>query len=239
VQIPTGGNRLCLSPLTHRKMCRFGVIPKPTVSVLTQVRMEEEIRYCIFMRPVVSEAHFLYPISKGRQVMNTGKTTNKTRMYVSIGIFSAIAFVLQVIGSMMGLKVAGFLEIEFSDLPALIMSFAFGPLAGIFTEFVKNVLHCSMSSTGFVGEFANFVINGTLCAIAGIIYRYNKTRKGAVISLIWATLGMVFAGILANLFVMLPLYMPTAPFAVKLNLVLGTILPFNLARVRFYPLSHF
>ncbi len=155
---------------------------------------------------------------------------NKTKMYISVGVFSAIAFILQVIGSMMGLKVAGFLEIEISDLPALIMAFAFGPLAGVFTEFVKNLLHCTMTSTGFVGELANFVINGTLCAVAGLLYKKNKTRKGAVIALITATFTMAIAGVLANLFIMLPLYMPTAPFETKLNLVLYTIFPFNIVR---------
>ncbi len=155
---------------------------------------------------------------------------SKTKMYVSVGAFSAIAFILQVIGSMMGLKVAGFLEIELSDLPALIMALAFGPAAGIFTEFIKNLLHCTMTSTGFVGELANFVMNGTLCAVAGLIYKHNKTRKGAVLAMLFATLAMAVAGVLANLFIMLPLYMPTAPFDAKLKLVLFTILPFNIVR---------
>ncbi len=158
------------------------------------------------------------------------QTKNKTKMYVSIGVFSAIAFVLQVIGSMIGLKVGGFLEIEISDLPALIMALAFGPGAGVLTEFIKNLLHCSMTSTGFVGELANFVMNGTLCFVAGMVYKHHKTRKGAVIAMLCGTVAMVIAGILANLFIMLPLYMPTASFAVKMNLVLFTILPFNLVR---------
>ena len=155
---------------------------------------------------------------------------SKTKTYISIGIFSAIAFLLQVLGSMMGLKIGGFLEIEISDLPALIMAFAFGPLAGVLTEFIKNLLHCSISSTGFIGELANFVMNGTLCAVAGILYRYHKTRTGAVIALLGGTLAMAIAGVLANLYIMLPLYMPTAPFDAKMNLVLFTILPFNLVR---------
>ena len=158
------------------------------------------------------------------------QTKNKMKMYVSIGVFSAIAFVLQVIGSMIGLKVGGFLEIEISDLPALIMALAFGPVAGVLTEFIKNLLHCSMTSTGFVGELANFVMNGTLCFVAGMVYKHHKTRKGAVIAMLCGTVAMVIAGILANLFIMLPLYMPTASFAVKMNLVLFTILPFNLVR---------
>lgn len=155
---------------------------------------------------------------------------NTTKMIVSIGVFSSIAFILQVIGSFMGLKVGGFLEIEISDLPPLILSLAYGPFAGVLSELIKNLLHCTMTSTGFVGEFANFVMNGTLCFVAGLIYKYKKTFKGAILSLILGSLSMVFAGILSNLYIMLPLYMPDANFNVKLDLVLYTILPFNIIK---------
>ena len=149
---------------------------------------------------------------------------------VKVGVFSAIAFVLQVIGSMMSIKVAGFLEVEFSDLPAMIISLALGPLAGAGVEFIKNLLHCTMTSTGFVGEFANFVINGTFVFVLGLIYRRNRTKKGAIIALLTATLVLVVAGIFVNVFVMLPLYMPNADFYQRLNLALYTIAPFNLVR---------
>ena len=155
---------------------------------------------------------------------------SNTKKIVMIGTFSAIAFVLQTIGSMMGLKVGGFLEIEISDLPALIISFAYGPVSGILVELFKNALHCTITSTGFVGEFANFVINGTFVGVAGLIYKFHKEFKWAIISLILATISMAIAGIFVNLYVMLPLYMPTAPLDVKINLVLATILPFNLVK---------
>ncbi len=155
---------------------------------------------------------------------------NKTKMLVSIGVFSSIAFILQVIGSFMGLKVAGFLEIEISDLPPLILSLAYGPLAGFLSELIKNLLHCTMTSTGFVGEFANLVMNGTLCLVAGIIYKYKKTFKGAVMALVFGSIAMVIAGIFSNLYIMLPLYMSDASFGVKSSLVLYTILPFNIAK---------
>lgn len=158
------------------------------------------------------------------------KSFSKTRLFVFVGVFSAMAFLLQMLGSMMGLKVGGFLEIEFSDLPALIIAFAYGPVAGVLCELIKNLLHCLMTSTGYVGELANFVINGTFCFVAGLIYKYNKSFKGAIIALIFATLAMSFAGILANLYIMLPLYMPAAPFSVKMDLVIWTILPFNLVK---------
>lgn len=149
---------------------------------------------------------------------------------VKVGVFSAISFVLQVIGSMMAIKVAGFLEVEISDLPAMIMSLALGPFAGVMVELIKNLLHSTMTSTGFVGEFANFVINGTFVFVLGAIYRKNKTKRGAVISLVIATLALAVIGVFVNLFIMLPLYMPSASFASKLNLALYTIAPFNLVR---------
>jgi len=154
----------------------------------------------------------------------------KIDFVVKVGVFAAIAFVLQVIGSMMSIKVAGFLEVEISDLPALIMSLALGPWAGVAVEFIKNLLHCTMTSTGFVGELANFVINGTFVFFCGLLYQRNKTKKGAIISLIVSTFILVFMGILINLLIMLPLYLKDAPFAARLNLALFTIAPFNLVR---------
>lgn len=158
------------------------------------------------------------------------RKASNVKKLVMVGTFSAIAFVLQMLGSMMGLKVGGFLEIEFSDLPALIITFAYGPVAGILVEIIKNLLHCFMTSTGFVGELANFVINGTFVGVAGVIYKYHKNFKWALISLAAATISMSIAGIFANLFIMLPLYMPTAPMTLKMNLVLATILPFNIVK---------
>ena len=155
---------------------------------------------------------------------------SNTKLVVSVGIFSAIAFLLQLLGSMMGIKVSGFLEIEISDLPALIVALAYGPLAGVLTEFIKNLLHCAVTSTGFVGEFSNFVINGTMCLAAGLVYKYNKSFKGALIALLVGTLTMSFVGIFSNLYIMLPLYMPTAEIGFKMKLVLGTILPFNIIK---------
>ena len=130
----------------------------------------------------------------------------------------------------MSLKVAGFLEIEFSDLPAVIGALSYGPLAGVIIEFIKNLLHTSITSTGFVGEFANFVMNGMFVLVIGAVYKYNKTKKGAYIALSLGVLAMAIGGCIANLYIMLPLYMSSAPFIAKLNLVLYTITPFNIVK---------
>lgn len=155
---------------------------------------------------------------------------NRTEFIVKVGIFSAIAFVLQVIGSLMQIKVAGFLEVEISDLPAIAMSFAIGPVAGVCVEFLKNLLHCSITSTGFIGEAANFAVNGIFVFVAGAVYKHHKTKKCAVAALAAATVLMSAMSVLTNLFVMLPMYMPSVSFEDKLSLTLSTIVPFNLVR---------
>ena len=152
----------------------------------------------------------------------------KIKKMVMVAVFAAISFALQMIAPFP--KVGGFLEIEFSDLPALTVAFAYGPVSGILVEFLKNLLHCTASTTGFVGEFANFVVNGVFVGVAGLIYMKHKTFKVAMVSLIAATVSMAVAGIFVNLYIMLPLYMPTAPISVTMPLVLGTILPFNLVK---------
>lgn len=154
----------------------------------------------------------------------------KTNYLIKVGLLSAIAFILQAIGSMMSLKVAGFLEIEFSDLPAIIGTLSLGPVAGVLIELIKNLIHLPMSSTGFVGEFANFVVNGTFVFVIGVFYALNKTKKGAVVALLLGCIIMPVAAALVNYFIMLPLYMSAASSAVKLNLVLTTITPFNFVR---------
>ena len=151
-----------------------------------------------------------------------------TQKIVMIGVFASISFALQMIAPFP--KVGGFLEIEFSDLPALIIAFAYGPVSGVLVELFKNLLHCTVTSTGFVGEFANFVVNGIFVAVAGFVYMKHKTFKRAIISLVAGTLALAGAGILVNMYIMLPLYMPDAPMSVVMPIVLGTILPFNIVK---------
>lgn len=154
----------------------------------------------------------------------------ETNKITKTGILAAAAFILQVAGSMIGLKVAGFLEVEISDFPAIIASFAYGPFCGVAVEFVKNLLHCTMTSTGFVGELANFIVNGSFVFVLGMVYKRKKTKTRAVVSLAVGGVVLVIAAVFANLYILLPLYMSGAPFASRLELVLYTITPFNAAR---------
>lgn len=150
----------------------------------------------------------------------------RIKKMVMVAVFAAVSFALQMIAPFP--KVGGFLEIEFSDLPALIIAFAYGPISGVLVELLKNLLHCFVTSTGFVGELANFVVNGIFVAVAGLIYMNHKTFKCAILSLVSATVAMATAGIFVNLYIMLPMF--KIPQELRLGLTMGTIFPFNLVK---------
>lgn len=153
-----------------------------------------------------------------------------TNFIVKVGMLSAVAIILQYLGTVIGLKVGGFLDVELSDYPAVIGALALGPTAGILIELIKNLVHISVSTTGMVGELANFLVNGVLVFVVGIIYKHLHSRRGALISLAAGTVIMCIAAMLSNLFITLPMFMPGAGFEAKISLIISVITPFNLAR---------
>lgn len=140
-----------------------------------------------------------------------------------------MAVVLQLMAAVIP-KIGGFLDIEFSDLPAIIGTLALGPLCGVLIELIKNVVHCAFTTTGFVGELANFVVNGTFVLVLGLIYKAHKTKKTAIAGFAAATIVYTLAAMAANYFLMFPLYMPDAPKNVIWAMILSTVTPFNIVK---------
>lgn len=158
-----------------------------------------------------------------------------------IAMLSVLAFILMQIELIVPIFPA-FLKIDISDLPALIGAFAMGPLAGVAIEAVKNMLHLFQTSTGGVGELANFVVGTAIVFPAAMIYKRNKSKKSAIIGLAVGTIVMAIVGGLANYFVMIPFYTNFMPIDAIIGmgsainesivsietLVLYGITPFNL-----------
>jgi riboflavin transporter FmnP len=164
----------------------------------------------------------------------------KINRLVKVAVLSVIAFLLMFLEFAVPIF-PSFLKIDISDLPALIGTFALGPVAGISIEFLKNILHGI-----FVGELANFIVGTVLVVTAGFIYKARKTKKSAVLGLISGTITMSIAAGLINYFVLLPLYQRAFNFPIsqmvaiagKINgnitdvwtLILLSIVPFNLIK---------
>ncbi len=133
------------------------------------------------------------------------KSNIKIRYLVFTALFSAISVVLMYLEISIPI-VPSFIKFDFSDLPALICSFAFGPLYGVLVCLLKNLLHLFASQTAGVGELANFAMGAIFAFTAGTVYKFNKTRKGAVISSVSAALAMGILSLPLNYFLIYPLY---------------------------------
>lgn len=130
-----------------------------------------------------------------------------TRKIAMIGVFSAIAAVLMLFEFPLPFA-PSFYELDFSEIPALVGTFAFGPVAGVMIEFVKILLKLLMkgTSTAFVGDLANFVVGCSFILPASIIYLFKKTRKTAIISSVTGTLIMTVFGTAFNAIYLLPAF---------------------------------
>lgn len=136
------------------------------------------------------------------------KSRMTTHKIVQIAMLGAIAAVLMMFEFPMPFLAPSFYEFDFSELPVLIGGFALGPVAGILIELLKILLHLLIKGThtAFVGELGNFLIGCGMVVPASLIYRYIKTKKGAVIGLICGTICMSVAGAFVNAFLLLPAY---------------------------------
>ena len=139
---------------------------------------------------------------------NNTKSKVNIRLLVGTGMLSGLAFVLQYLEFPIPIM-PFFIRFDFSDLPALIGAFAYGPLAGVIVEFIKNLLHCTVTQSFTVGELSNFILGAVFTGTAGLIYK--KTKKGAIIG---AIVGSVIMGIISfpsNLFIVYPAYEKFTP----------------------------
>ena len=173
------------------------------------------------------------------------KTTTifNARMLAMTAMLSAIAFILAFLEFPVPLS-PSFARMDLSDFPALIGAFVFGPVTGVIIEIIKNALQLFSTSTGGIGELANFIMGASYVFTAGLIYKFHKTRKTAWLACITASVVMGIMAAVMNYFVLLPMFeqfMPLdqviASFGVfipfiktKLDVVLYNAFPFNLLK---------
>jgi len=170
----------------------------------------------------------------------------KTQDMVKIALLSAIAAVLMQLGIKLPMLFPSFLEVDFSEVPALIGILTISPASGIIIITLKNLLKVVLfgTSTAFVGEFANWIVSvGYILPIMYLV-RKDKSFSTVVKGISIGILTMAIIGGVMNYFIMLPFYanafgMPMEAIVEmgsvilpaitdKFTLVLFSIVPFNI-----------
>ena len=127
-----------------------------------------------------------------------------------IGIFSAIAAVLMHFELPMPFM-PPFLKFDPSGVPILLSSMLFGPSAAISVTLVKDLIHVLSTTTGGVGELADFLIMSAFSIVVGLIYRRRSDRKGVLLATAAGTVTCAIVGALANYYLLIPFFSKIMP----------------------------
>lgn len=134
------------------------------------------------------------------------QTTRNTRRIAGVAMLSAVGFLLMFIELSVPIMPA-FVKLDFSELPALLATFAYGPASGVAVCLVKNLLHLLMGgTTGGVGELSNFLLGVAYVLPAGLIYQKMKTRRGALIASLAGCVVCAAYSLPHNYYLVYPLY---------------------------------
>ena len=136
--------------------------------------------------------------------MNTRKI-NVKGIAVS-AVCGALGFVLMLLEFPLPFIIPSFIKLDFSEIPALIASFAYGPIYGILVCAVKNLLHLFVTTSGGVGELSNFILGAIFVGAAGIVYSKMHNRKGALIGSLVGAFLMALISVFTNYFIVYPAY---------------------------------
>lgn len=147
-------------------------------------------------------------------VRNEWKTEKKEKVnirYMSVtAMLSAVAFILMFLEFWIPL-VPPFIKMDLSELPALIGTFAMGPVCGVIVCLIKNLLHLLITTTGGVGELSNFILGVVFVLPAGLIYKYKKGRISALLGSLLGAVLMAVISVVSNYFIVYPFYTMIMP----------------------------
>ncbi len=135
------------------------------------------------------------------------KTNISSVRYLTVtAMLSAVAFILMFLDFPLPMLIPSFIQLDLSELPALIGSFAMGPACGVLVCLIKNLLHLTISSTGGVGELSNFILGVSFVLPAGLIYKHKKNRKSALAGSLIGAVVMAVICVPSNYFFVYPFY---------------------------------
>lgn len=175
-----------------------------------------------------------------------GNKLFSTKNVVVMGMLGALGAVLMLFEVPLLFIAPSFYGLDFAEVPVLVGAFALGPVGGAVIEVVKILIKLLIkpTTTGFVGELANFVFGCALVVPAGVIYQKMKSKKGAIIGMVVGIVVFSVVGVIGNALVMIPFYSNFMPLdtilgmGAKINpavsniwtFVLICVAPFNLIK---------
>ena len=155
--------------------------------------------------------------------MNNIRKT-RTRKLALLGMFSALAFVVMMVGRV---PIVMWLKYDPKDVVIAFAGLLFGPVSSLAVSLVVSAVEMvTVSDTGIIGMVMNVLSTCSVVCVAAFVYSRRRTLGGAVLGLVSGVLLMTAAMLLWN-YLITPLYM-NQPREQVAALLVPMFLPFNL-----------
>ena len=144
-------------------------------------------------------------------------TGARLRMLTGTAMLSAVAYILMFLEFPIPMIIPSFIKMDFSELPALVAAFAYGPAAGVMVCLIKNLLHLMNTQSGGIGELSNFILGASFVVTSGIIYKKIHSKKGAMIGSVSGAVIMGIISLFTNYYIVYPIYTAFMPLETIIN----------------------
>ena len=151
------------------------------------------------------------------------KNAKFTTAYIAkVAILTALSFILYAFAKFpLPFMFPEFLEIQISELPALLAGFSMGPVSACIVIILKCLFKLAMTRTGFVGELTDILLGISFVLPASIIYQLHKDKKHALIGLAVGGTILTALSLLVNRFISIPFYANLYGFDNVVGMVAG------------------
>lgn len=157
-------------------------------------------------------------VSQGSQGTSQSQSVRLAKMGMLVAISIVLVYFIHIP------MFTAFYEYDPADIPILMGTFAFGPLAGLLLTVVTSFIQglTVSAASGAYGIIMHIIATGAFVLTAGLIYRGGKTKKRAVAALICGVLAMVVIMVPANILIT-PYFMgaPRSAVIAMLPLIVG------------------
>jgi riboflavin transporter FmnP len=151
-----------------------------------------------------------------------------TLRITTLGMLAALSIALVFMMQVPIIPMAPYLKYDMADIPILIGTLFFGPVAGlILTVLVAFIQGITVSADGGpIGIIMHICATGTFVIVVGLLHKLWKNRT--LIPIVFGILSMTLIMIPLNL-ILTPIYYKI-PVSAVVDLLLPAIIPFNLIK---------
>ena len=123
-----------------------------------------------------------------------------------MALFTALAFVVTFLEVPI-FPAAPYLKLDFANVFFMIEGFIFGPVEAVVSIGIKELLCLMKSSSGGVGELANFLMSTAYIILPSILYRFKKGRWWVAVGLVMACVLQIAVSLPVNRYINFPFFM--------------------------------